>query len=472
VRRWLLFAGAALALLLVAGLLVLLLGSWESPTLTRAVLDALSGEGLELKAASVRLSPLRGVLLRDLSLTARLTDGELRATAEEALLTHRPLRLLQGEVLVEEIRLRRPQGEIVWDAAAAPSPAAAAAAVPLAPGLAAAAATDAASEPPPGAGSGEDGWSLDLRVERIGVEEGGLVMREEGVPGEMVRVEGLDLELRDVAVPAGLGSALLRAGAAGELAAQRLTTPALSASDATAGLRLRAGHLLVETLVLPTELGPITVEAVDLDLTRDPYLYTLRGVAQPLDTNALLGAKSGFGTATLGFALEGDGSEAGGPRGGGRLEVAGGTLGELPVLAAVERLLAGTDLVGSPYEPFVVDYTLNGELIALRPFVVEAGSLRFAGSGLVDLAGPLDLRLELTLPRSDVDVAEIPDEVLEALTDVDGRVKLPIAVRGTVEAPTVAFDRRSWAGLARRRLVDEAGRRLGEGLDRLLDRHR
>lgn len=445
------------------GGVVLATRTWESPALTRAALDALSGDGVRVTAASVRLSLWRGVELRDLAVDAALTDGRLHATAAEAVLSHRLRPLLHGEVLVEKILLRRPQVEIVWAAEGAPLPAAEAAPV----------ATEASSSSSaPSGGDGAPGrWTLDLRVDRFGIEDGQLVMREEGVAGEMVRVEGLALELRELALPAGAAPALTRVTGGGELTAERLVTEAIVSRGATAKLRLAQGHLLVETLALPTDLGPITVEVADLDLNHDPYVYSLHGVAQPIDTNKLLAAKSGFGPATLTFALDGDGSDDGGPRGKGRLEVAAGSLGALPALAAVERLFARGALVGSPYTPFAIDYALDGNLLTLQPFAVEAGNLRLGGAGRIDLEGPLDLHLEVTVPRDAVDVAQVPKEVLTALTDVDGRVKLPIVVRGTLEAPSAGFDRRAWAALARRRLVDEAGRRLGNALGRLLDRH-
>ncbi|HVS04486.1 MAG TPA: hypothetical protein VMT16_17115 [Thermoanaerobaculia bacterium] len=450
--------------LLVAGLLVgiaavslglLATRSWESPALTRAVLAALSGDDVQVGASRVRLSPLRGVELSGVTLDAGLPDGRLRATAEEARLAHRPLRLLAGEILVDEIVLRRPDAEVVWDEAAAPRQGAAAATPEGTEGAADEAAAAAREEPP---------WELSVRVERVAVVDGRLVMRERGVAEEMVRLEGIDVELREVAVPPGAAPALERLTARGKLAAERLATPALASRGVRGALRFAAGHLLVDDLELPTDYGPATVERLDLDLTRDPYVYALRGVATPLDTSRLLAAEAGFGDGALRFTLAGDGSEDGALRGDGALEVAAGTLGALPLLAAIERLIAGTDLVGRPYAPFTIPFTLAGDRLILAPFTVESGALRLGGSGLVDLAGPLDLRLEIALPREEVRVEEIPREVLAALTDVDGRVKLPLVVAGSLEAPRVAFDRSSWAGIARRRLADEAGRRLGEAL--------
>lgn len=453
-RRRILLAAVALAAAAILVLVVLATRTWESRALTRAVLGALAAEDLRVDASSVRVGLLSGVRLADLEIDARIPDGRLRATADEATLSHRPRRLLAGEIVVEEMVLRRPDVEIVWDGAAAPRR------QPGGDGARDEGAVALAPDPAP-ASSAAEGWSLAVAIDRLAIEDGRLVMREEGAPGEMVRFEGLGVELRDLALPPGESSPLLAATGTGEVGAARLVTPALVSERPRGALRLAGGHVVLAELSLPTEYGPLAVRRLDLDLGRDPYVYTLEGGGAPLDTAKLLGAASGFGVAELGFAFDGDGSEDGALRGGGTLEVGEGQLGSLPLLAAIERLLVGTELVGRPYEGFAVPFEVAGDLLTLHPFALDAGNLRLAGRGSIDLAGPLDLHLELAMPRADVAVKEIPREVLEALTDVDGRVKLPILVAGTLDAPRAAFDTRAWAGLAGRRAVQEGLRLLG-----------
>jgi hypothetical protein len=285
-------------------------------------------------------------------------------------------------------------------------------------------------------------------------------MREEGVEAEMVRLEGFNLELDNLILAPGAASALLAATGSGRFSASDLVTPDLVATKVQADLALANGHLEVRELQLPAAFGTIEVAKLDLNLSSDPYTYTLEGGGNPLVTAVLVGASTGFGDGTLRFAFAGDGSPKGGPRGDGSIAVAAGTLGDLPLLSAVELILAGTELVGRPYQPFVIPFTLDGDYLTLGRFTVDAGGLAVHVGGLVDLTGPLDLQVEITLPREDVDVAEIPKEVLEALTDVDGRVKLPIRIRGTLEAPKASFDSRAWGGLVGRRLANEAGRLL------------
>lgn len=441
---------AVVAVLVVALVLALTL-SWESPALSRAVLGALSGPDLQIEAGSVRLSALRGVLLKEVRMKARLEGGKAEVTAEQLRLSHRFWRLLAGEVAVDELVFVKPVAAVVWDAPAKP----------VKKGGKAPVAAQAPPPPPAEPATTGGGLAFAMSVRRLALEDATLVMAEEGTPGEMVRFEGLAIELGDLAVDPAAPSMLTGARAEGTVEARLLAASGVVAQGVTGSLSLGEGHLKVIELALPTDFGTIAIPELDLDLGRDPYFFALHGGGDPLLTAKLLGAASGFGNSRLEFAVTGDGSPKGGPRGQGALAVAGGKLGDMPLLAGLEALLAGTELVGRPYSPFTVQFRLDdGDKVTLAPFAIEAGNLRLTAYGRVDLEGPLDLHLEISLPREDVTVKEIPREALEALTDVDNRVKLPILVAGTLDQPAIRFDSRAWAGLAGRRLVSEALKRL------------
>lgn len=443
---------AALAILLLAALTF----TWESTTLSRAVFAALSGPDLKLEAGAVRLSILRGVLLREVKLHARLEGGVFDLEAAELQLSHRFWRLLAGEVAVDEIVLSKPEMVVVWDA---PTPPQRPAKGKKAPAL-------LTPEAAPGAPEAEDaktagGLALAMKVSRLAIEGGSFSMSEQGADEEMVRFEGLYLELGELAVDPKQASVTAGLSGRGAVHADRLISSGVVASGVEGNLAIGGGKVEVTELTLPVDFGTIVIPQLALDLGRDPYYFALVGGGDPLRTARLLGAASGFGNSKLDFAVDGDGSPRGGPRGRGTLAVEGGELGDMPILAGLERLLVGTELIGRRYEPFVVAFELrDGDQVTLAPFAIVAGNLRLGAAGRVDLAGPLDLHLEVSLPREDVTVKEIPREVLEALTDVDGRVKLPILIAGTIDKPALRFDTRAWAGLAGRRLAAEALRRL------------
>jgi hypothetical protein len=444
-RKRLIGIVAAVAGVLMLGLVLLLTWTWESPALTRLMVSSLSGDGVQVEAASARLSALRGVTLSGVRIASRLEDGQLTAEAEEVLLKHRVLPLLSGQIAVDEIVLLRPRIEVLWDAAKPP---------PRQKVVG-----GAAPAPPPAPAAEEVGFSLDLRVSRFALEDGMLSMREQDIEGEMVRFEGLDLELEDISLPTGAVSMVAAVRARGTLQADKLIASVV-AEDVEGTLEIADGHVKIAKLALPTEFGTVDIGPLDLDLARDPYLYELQGLGKPIEVAKLLGASSGFGDGLLEFQVAGDGSPKGGPRGKGSLAIEGGKLGNLPLLATLESLLGSTQLVGRPYEAFTIPFVLDTDRLTLQPFAIEAGTLRLAAAGVVDMEGPLQLRIEVSLPRADVTVKEIPREVLEALTDVDGRVKLPIVIGGSLDQPKVRFDHRAWAGLAGRRAVDEVLKRL------------
>ncbi|MEO1084271.1 MAG: hypothetical protein AAFY88_08515, partial [Acidobacteriota bacterium] len=82
-------------------------------------------------------------------------------------------------------------------------------------------------------------------------------------------------------------------------------------------------------------------------------------------------------------------------------------------------------------------------------------------------AGPVRLQTVLDLPREGLALKAIPKEVLELLTDTDGRVKLPIAIGGSAEVPEVEFDRSEWGELLKRRAGQELQKELGKALGKL-----
>jgi hypothetical protein len=440
----------AVAIIIVALLIFALFFTWESDRLSRSVLAALSGPDLKIDAAAVKMNALRGVELRQVQVRGKLEGGVYDLAAEEVRLSHRFWRLLAGELTIDEIVAKKPVAAIVWDAPAPPQKKGSGK-NPASPPVAA--------EPPPPAEEG--GLILAMKIRRLALEDATFSMKEAGAQDDMVRFEGLDFELGDLAVDPARGSLLAGLSAKGAMEADTFYGSGVSANEVDGKLALGDSKLTITELSLPIDFGTIEIPKIELDLGRDPYFFSLAGGGDPLLTAKLLGAASGFGNGKLEFQIDGDGSPKGGPRGTGSLAVEAGQLGDMPLLAGLEMLLAGTQLVGRPYSPFAIPFKLDdGDNLTLSPFAIEAGNLRLAAYGRVDLEGPLDLHVEISLPREDVAVKEIPREVLEALTDVDGRVKLPILIAGTIEKPAIRFDSRAWAGLAGRRLVAEGLKRL------------
>jgi hypothetical protein len=87
-------------------------------------------------------------------------------------------------------------------------------------------------------------------------------------------------------------------------------------------------------------------------------------------------------------------------------------------------------------------------------------------SGWSSLEGPLELSIAVRTPRSEVRIASLPPEVLDALADQEGWVRIPLKVTGTRAVPHVSPDVAALLADARR----EGGKVLGRtAADKLRD---
>jgi hypothetical protein len=449
-------AYAAAGLVALAALAVFALTrDYDSPELGRALLRQVSSRGdLELEAEGFRLSPLHGLRLQNVRVASKIEGGRLEATAERLVLEHRLGPLLRGQILVEQIVLERPEVELVsYDTAAS---------------------GEGGDSPPPAAGGEteeeETGRSkLSLRVERFAIVDGTLVTRVEGTDEPPTEVRGLDLELRDIASDPAAPSLVQGLSARGELEADEAVAAEILATGVTAQIELADGHLRLRDCAFPTELGRFLIQLLDVDLNRDPYTFQLDLVGDPVRTHEILGgnAEGGFGAGKLDLSLAGDLSEDLHLKGPGSLAV---TTGKLPSNAAFEALekLLGIPLVGQEYQPFEVPFKIARNRLVAEGFRLAAGQLELAASGWVGLLDEsLSLQLSASALREAIDVKEIPKEVLEALTDSEGRVHLPILITGSQGSPAVKFDRSTWGQIVRQRVRGEAEKELGKALGRL-----
>ncbi len=251
-----------------------------------------------------------------------------------------------------------------------------------------------------------------------------------------------------------------------------VVTPSRRAENARGRIHLADGHLKIEDFLFPTASGRLVVGELDVDFNSDPYVYALTAQGDPLNTNVILGAAtdSGFGPASLNLAVTGDGSEDGHLAGGGSITVVDGELPVMPVLSSLEQLVTGTRLIGSSYDGFEIRFRIGDGRLEIEPFEIRVGELQLAFGGSVELAGGLALATALRMPREGAEALDIPKEVIEALTDKDGRVNLPIAVGGSQESPQVEFDRSGWGRMARGRVESEVKKELGKMLGELFSK--
>lgn len=461
-KRRLVVAAIAISAVLLGLLGLVLTIDFDSPELGRAILERAGRQGgLELSAEGFRLNLLRGLELERATVRGDLPGGRLEGTVERLVLRHRPMSLLSGTPVIDEIVFQGPVIELV-------SPASESAGEAESPSAASPPAADSSpAESPPAEDEVGSGAGPAFAIERFAVTGGHLALRD--AEGTSTEIHGFDLEFHEIASDSTAPSFLAGFQATGRLSADEIITSTTRAKDVTGTVSMADGRLRIEELVLPAEQGRLVASEVEVDLMVEPYRYRVKASGDPLDTNLILGAgKDGsFGPARLELEVIGDGSADGNLTGMGRLSLDTGELPGLPVLAELERLYQGTQVIGATYDPFEIRFGLVGSRLEIEPFTVKAGELTLAVEGRVGLEGSLELHLALAGPRENIKVAELPEEVLEALTDAEGRLNLPVLIRGSAEAPAVGFDRRGWEKMLAKRVEKELEKELGKALGKL-----
>jgi hypothetical protein len=447
---WLAAAAAALVLLLA-------LVRFDADTLGRAVLArASAATGVTLTARRFRMRTLSGLAIEGIEGKATFRGGRGTVAIERLVLDHRLWRLLLGEVVVDRLIVERPH--IRLEETRAPE-------------------RGARSAPGPAAGPAASLGRLALRVSRIDVEDGAIELAALGQPRPTV-LRGFALALRDVAFDAARGAALAGLSGAGELRVEEVAFARTRARDVRGALRLGGGRLSTGAIRFQTPQGPFEA-TLDAQLDRLPFTYTLALAGEPLDLGSLITVSArgsgGPGEAALRLDGRGVGTEATGLTGRGVLRLEKGELPATPLLAAVERVLGRTRLVGAPYEATEAPFRVEGGRVWLDDLRLRTEQVGVDVAGWASLDGPLELALAVHAPRAGLAVEGVAAGALDLMTDDQGRVVVPLAVVGTQQQPRVRPDLGKVAETARRggarTLLEKAGRGLG-GLLRGKDKER
>jgi hypothetical protein len=116
-----------------------------------------------------------------------------------------------------------------------------------------------------------------------------------------------------------------------------------------------------------------------------------------------------------------------------------GTVPAFPMVAKIEKLLGKSLITGTPYQVTDMNFTLANGVATIQPFGLVLENLQIGGAGTVNLDGPLNLRLDIRLPRELVDIGVL-DGMIDGMTDEEGWTVIPFTVTGTTEAPDVDID--------------------------------
>ena len=428
-----LLIGLALCVALVGGVGVYLVARLDADTLGRMVLErANRQDGLHIEAERFSLGLFSGLEMSQATIHAELESGVLDAQIERMLLEHELWPLLRRKVVVHRLILEQPALTLVSRGTGSVSS-------QRSPGSGAGG-PDAAgtSGVPPEDPSTTGGVEIDVDLVRI--TDGRLAMRSDDPAAGDVEIEGLDVELRDLRVDPNATSSMLGISATGELSAAALRLGEMTLEEASGAVAIADGELRLEGVDLVALNSKLHVDAMTADLGQDPYPYEL-ALAGNVDIDGVMGGSgSSFGPASLALAAAGLGPDLADLDGKGVLHLDAGKLPAVEMVTRIERLIGKPILTGKNYESTDVPFRIVDGALLIDPFSLAAEVLSVGGSGRVDLAGPVALALDVLAPRDGLEVKEIPKELLDALTDEEGRTTLFFQVGGTMTEPEVGLD--------------------------------
>lgn len=393
------------ALLLVGLALGVALIGIDVPDL-EAEVTALAAEraGIRLESDSFRFDLRHGLVAREVEARAEIAGDRLVARIPRLILSTRLAPLVRGEVVIEEMRIESPSIEILSRSPGGGEP----------------------DLPAPGERSSR---AVRLELERVLLTGGRLVSRMEDGAGGTSEVDGLELELLEPRLDGARATGLAGLTASGRFAARRLAIDGHALADVGAPLEAERGRFRTAGFEIWSGGGRIAVERLEVDLAQSPYRYRIELRVGGIDLGRRFGVGEGFGPLALEVAGAGEGPGLPGAVAEMSVDLAAGRLPALPVLARLDAAF-GTELAGAAYEAARLEISLaEGELV-FEPGEIVTEQARLGLSGTITLDGEWLLGLEVAVRGGELGVPALSDPVLEALSDRNGWVRLPIRVSG------------------------------------------
>ena len=466
-RRFIKIVGGLFAVLLLL-VVILFFTDFNAPWISKWLVETLARQaGVEMTVESARINFLRGIKLTGVDAKKERRSSTTTATADLLLLEHRLWPLLRGDIVIHRIELRSPQLEVVSS--------------PGRPGEESgdAAREDAEAEQPEEIAPPPDTAETSRRDTTVAIgtlllTDAQLILRTEGASQDDVVLRGLNLELADVHYDTAVDDALAALSGSGTLRAAVLEVDGRTYEEAGGELTIGDGRADLEGLTATGVAGSLTVERAAIDMNPDPSRYTLDLRIDPLDLNAILDTEPGtFGAGHLALSGSGSGDDWTQLSAEVNLTVEPGQVPAHPIFVRLDRVF-GTSMAGAGYEITPLGIVVDEGQMQLAPFALTTQHLRLSAAGTAVIEGPLDLEISLAFRRDEVDVKEIPVEILDAFTDDGGWTALPLRVTGTLREPDLGAD---WdtIGSATRQAAKTGAtkvvtRRAVDGLERFIDR--
>ena len=412
--------------------------------------------GVEMTAEKFEVRPLQGVDMENGRFQGDLDSGTASGTVDRMILDYKLLPLLKGEVVVHQILIESPDLEMV----SRPVEEGSQPEMPEDPEPAEETAEGAAEGDEASAGQEESGFVSAISISEIRVVDGNLKVTSEASDAGTLSVQGLDFELGDLSMDAAATSPALGFAARGGIRIDLITLDDLSILGGRGDMVVDHGRLAVSDLGIETPHANLVVAEIAADITQDPAPYRLQaGGSYNLDS-LVEAEEGGFGPASLEFAAKGAGPDIHDMVAEGTFRLESGQIPAFPMMVKIEKLLGKSVLVGFPYEGADIVFSITDGRAVVEPFVMGFENLQMAGGGVIDLSGPIDMQIDIRLPRESVS-SSVLDPFIDGMTDEDGWTTVPFNIGGTMGEPDVSFDMTSIKSTA----VDMGKRAVTNALD-------
>lgn len=461
------FTIIGIILLLVVGFVAYVFLTLDPEELGQKVLGRVNEKtGLTLSAETFEVRPLKGLRLENGHLEGNLDAGSVSGDLSRMAFDYELLPILKGEVVVHQILVEGPDLEVVSRPAEVAPPAPAP--EPEVTEVVEEAPAEVLEAQPQEEASG---FLSAVTISEIRVVDGNLKVTSEGSDSKGLSVLGFDFELGDLRLDATADPALLGLAAKGGIRIDQVQLDDLQIQGGRGDLVVDHGRLAVTKIGVETPNAALEIAELAADLTQDPPPYRLQAGGS-YDVNSLVEAEGeGFGPAALEFSAHGVGPDINMLVADGTFRLDSGKIPAFPIMVKIEKLLGKSLIVGYPYEGMDVNFHIANGKAEIEPFVLGFESLQLAGAGAVDLAGPIDMQLDIRLPREAVSI-KVLDPFIDGMTDADGWTTIPFDVSGTTAEPDVDIDMTAVKETAKDLGKQAAGKLIDNTVDGLKDKAR
>lgn len=438
--------------ILVAAIATLLFVEFDSPELGKAVLQRASdAAGIQLSAKRFRLKLIKGLVLEDVDANGSYAGGNFYGNAKQLLLEHDLLSLLLGKIQIHTVVLQSPEIRLI----------------PV-PGifdkkdrsLKARIGTRKESQQPH-AKETKAAQKLDLQISKLNINDGTLISLRSNQKEEILRVEGLDLDLKDIST-SNTSVNTFAVFANGTIDAKRAQASEISMTEIHGNLNATPEKALLENIYMKHPAGDIEIKVLNINLAANPVSYSMEAKSSAVNMNYVLNAEHGeMGPAQIILNLEGtQGQDA---KGYGTISLGEGKLPAAAVFVRIDSFLKGKNkLVGLPYKALPAKYTFNGRRITIPELEIQTTAGRLRATGWTDLKGVVSFALKVLIPREQVSIKELPSTAIDLITDDKGQVNVPFQVNGPIENPLVEIDTKQLGRTAGDAVRREARKTLEE----------